>query len=54
MKGANPQKKIFPIEKTISQDFILDMKPAIYSSNMLSGFVTTSLEVSELSSDYVV
>ncbi len=31
MKRANPQKKICPIEKTISQDFSLDMKPAIYS-----------------------
>ncbi len=31
MKRANPQKKICPIEKTISHDFILDMKRAIHS-----------------------
>ena len=30
-KRANYGKKICPFEKMISQDFILDMKPAIYS-----------------------
>jgi len=31
MKRANQSKKICPIEKTISHDFILDMKRVIYS-----------------------
>jgi len=31
MKRANPKKWICSIEKTISQDFILDMKRVLYS-----------------------